>query len=72
MIWLAPRRLGLLACRARLCDTIKRYNTERVDALYDRAKPGQPRHLSLSHGQERELSASVMAEHNVKKEGISA
>ena len=53
-----------------LCDAIKRYNSEGLEGLYDRAKSGRPRHLNAR--QERELSAIVLAGPDVEKEGISA
>ena len=40
--------------RQALGDAIKRYNTEGLDGLFDRAKPGRPRKLDAA--QEKELS----------------
>ena len=70
--WFGSRRGGPAGWNvwAGACDAIKRYNSEGLEGLYDRAKSGRPRHLNAR--QERELSAIVLAGPDVEKEGISA
>jgi transposase len=53
-----------------LCNAIKCSNVGGLDGLYDRRKPGRPRHLNAR--QEGELSAIVMAGTDVEMDGISA
>ena len=61
VVGIEPQALG---------DAVKRYNTEGVDGLYDRDKPGRPRKLDAS--QEKALAEIVVAGPDADKDGISA
>ena len=56
--------------RQALGDAIKRYNTEGLDGLFDRAKPGRPRKLDAA--QEKELSELLIEGPDPDKDGVSA
>jgi transposase len=62
-------RLADMSAQA-LTDAVKRYNEEGLAGLYDRAKPGRPRHLDAE--QERALVEIVLAGPDVEKDGLSA
>ena len=56
--------------RQALRDAVARYNAEGLDGLYDRDRPGRPRHLSRK--QEARLTKLILKGPNPEKDGISA
>jgi len=56
--------------RQALRDAVARYNAEGLDGLYDRDRPGRPRHLSRK--QEAQLTKLILKGPNPEKDGISA
>jgi transposase len=56
--------------RQALGDAIKRYNSEGLEGLFDRPKPGRPRKLDAA--QEKELSALLIEGPDPDKDGIAA
>ena len=56
--------------RQALRDAAARYNAEGLDGLYDRDRPGRPRHLSSKH--EAQLTKLILKGPNPEKDGISA
>lgn len=53
-----------------LRDAIRRYNTEGLDGLHDRERPGRP--SKLDEEQRRTLCALVLAGPDVERDGLSA
>jgi transposase len=56
--------------RQSLGDAIKRYNSEGLEGLFDRPKPGRPRRLDAT--QEDELAATIVAGPDPEVDGFSA
>jgi transposase len=55
--------------RQELRDAVVRYNAEGLDGLYDRDRPGRPRHLSEKKAQ---LTKLILKGPDPEKDGISA
>lgn len=53
-----------------LRDAIKRLNSEGIDGLYDRPRPGRPRHLDEK--QDAEIKAAVLAGPDIEADGLSS
>ena len=53
-----------------LRDAIKRFNAEGVDGLFDRPRPGRPRHLDAE--QDAQIKAAVLAGPDIETDGLSS